>query len=364
MPIHQDRKSNTWFFRFTRAGRSVYKGGFRNAAVAREAEAIAYDRSVSEELHPERKGRELLFQEAVQCYLDMLSQNKKTAYIDRARLGLAEVFFENKKVSEIQPEDIEEFLRRLPALRTAATPRLKTLSEQTKNHYLAGLRALFNRLKNRGKYLGTNPALGVSFKKVPRARVRFLYPAEEKLLSPIVMNDADVWPYYFMALHTGMRIRELMGIRVKDVDLVMDQIFIPNSKTCRSRYVPMSPNVAAFAASQAKGKNSEARLLPNWSYTYLRKHFRDDCAAARIADLRIHDLRHTFAQRLLSKGESIYLVSKLMGHSNVNVTQTHYGHLAVSDLSRTIGMIDGVVSCSQLTVQGLQRDLREAVNKL
>ena len=124
-----------------------------------------------------------------------------------------------------------------------------------------------------------------------------------------------------MALHTGMRIRELMGIRVKDIDLVMSQIFIPNSKTSKSRYAPMSPNVEAFVAAQMKGKHQEAKLLPNWSYTHLRKHFRDCGSVTGIADLRIHDLRHTFAQRLLAKGESIYLVSKLMGHSSVGVTQ-------------------------------------------
>ncbi len=364
MPIRQDRRNKTWFFRFTRDGRSCFKGGYRTASLAKQAEAIAFDQSASEQLHPERKGQELLFREAVQWYLETLPPGKKTAYIDRARLGLAASFFENKKVSDIRPEDIERFMARLPALRTAATPRLKTLSDQTRNHYLASLRALFNRLKKREKYLGSNPALGVSFMKVPRARVRFLYPAEEKLLSPIVMNDDVMWPYYFMALHTGMRIRELMGIQVKDVDLVMSQIFIPNSKTSKSRYAPMSPNVEAFVEAQMKGKNQEARLLPNWSYTHLRKRFRGSCGASGITDLRIHDLRHTFAQRLLSKGESIYLVSKLMGHSSVSVTQTHYGHLSTSDLSRTVGRIDGVVSCSQVAAGDLQQTLRNVVNGL
>jgi integrase len=364
MPYNQDPKRKTWFYRFSRNGQSYFKGGYRTASQAKEAEASFYDRIVSEEIHPERKGQDLLFSEAVAWYLGTLPVSKKTASIDKARLGLAALFFDNKKLSELQPEDIERFLEKLPALRSAATPRLKKLSEQTKNHYLAVIRGLFHRMRKRGKYLGPNPALSVEFRKVPKARVRFLYPAEEKMLSPVVREDAVLWPYYFMAMHTGMRIRELMAIRVKDIDLVLDQIFIPNSKNSRSRYAPLSPNAAAFVRVLVNGKNHESRLLPNWSYTYLRKRFKDCCDVARIENLKIHDIRHSFCQRLLSHGESIYLVSKLMGHSSVGVTQAHYGHLAISDLTETIARIDGAFSCSQVADGNLQTQLKQAVKVL
>lgn len=356
MPIHQDPQRKTWFYRFTRTGRSYFKGGFRTAAVAKVAEAALFDRVVSEQSHPERKGQDLSFKEAVEIHLLSQSPIKKTAYIDRARLGLASRFFENKRVAEIQPEDIETFLARLPQLRAAVTPRLKTLSDQTRNHYLAAIRSLFNRLRKRGRYMGVNVAQMVSFKKVPKARVRFMYPAEERLLSPVVARDPVLWPYYFMALHTGMRIGELRALRVKDVDLILNQIFIPNSKTSRSRYVPLSPNVVQFLSEVTKGKMLERSLLPHWSYTYLRKRFRDSCTISGVDDLRIHDMRHTYAQRLLSKGESIYLVSKLLGHSSVAVTQAHYGHLGTSDLSRTASMIDGILSCSRVADRLLQTE--------
>lgn len=362
MSISQDPKSKTWFYRFTRNGNSHYKGGYRTAAFAKQSEASFLDKLVTEEIHPESRGQDVLFREGVEWYLTNISPHKKTSYIDRGRLGLAAKFFDNKKVSEIKPEDIENFLVKLPELRTKATPRLKTISEQTKNHYLASLRSLFNQLKKRGRYMGTNPALEVAFKKVPRARVRFLYPAEEKLLTPIVRQDSVLWPYYFLALHTGLRISELMAIRVKDIDLILGQLFIPNSKNSRSRYVPLSPNVEAYAKELVQGKDYEALLLPNWSYTHLRKHFIDCCCVAEVKNLHIHDMRHTFAQRLLSKGESIYIVSKLLGHSSVAVTQNHYGHLATSDLARTVSMIDGVVSCSVVAVRPLQSEVRGATN--
>lgn len=352
MSIRQDSKTKTWFYRFTRNGRSYFRSGFRTAALAREAEAALYN-------EPERKGTSLIFKDAVEWYLNTVSLNKKTAYIDRARLGLAAKFFDNQKIVSIQPEQIEDFIGRLSELRAIETPRLKKLSDQTRNHYLAVLRALFNQLIKRGRFNGPNPGLLVSFKKVAKARVRFLYPAEEKLLSPIVNQNAVLWPYYLLALSTGMRIRELMNIQVKDLDLIMGHLFIPNSKNSKSRYVPLSPNVATFVSDVMKGKGQEDRLLPNWSYTYLRKQFRDACSMAKLSNLRIHDMRHTFAQHLLAKGESIYLVSKLMGHSSVAVTQEHYGHLAVSDLSNTVSKIDGVVSMQNV----LQCSCNETCNQ-
>src|ERR1019366_7050418 len=138
------------------------------------------------------------------------------------------------------------------------------------------------------------PALGVEFKKVPRARVRWLYPIEEKALTPCVVQDRELWPYYFLALHTGMRIRELMGIRTKDVDAVQGHIFLPNAKNYKSRYVYMSPNVAEYVGTLVVGKDPETRLLPNWSYTFLRSHFRVASRMAGVENLKIHDLRHTF----------------------------------------------------------------------
>jgi integrase len=261
MSIRQDPKYKTWFFRFTRNGRSYFKGGYRTSLLAKEAEASFFDQVVTEEAHPERKGRNFLFKEAVDLKLLATSPNKKTAYIDKARLGLAAQYFKNQKMVEIRAEDIETFLEELPVLRHAVTPRLKGLSGHTKNHYLASIRGLYAWLMKRDYYTGPNPSMLVSFRQVPKARVRFLYPAEEMLLSPVVANDPVLWPYYFMALHTGMRISELRAIRIKDIDLVLNQLFVPNSKTSRSRYVPLSPNVTTFLAEVNEGKDPEGSLF-------------------------------------------------------------------------------------------------------
>jgi integrase/recombinase XerD len=81
--------------------------------------------------------------------------------------------------------------------------------------------------------------------------------------------------------------------------------------------------------------------------------FKSASKKAGLENLRFHDLRHTFAQRLISRGESLYKVSKILGHSSVVVTEQHYGHLGMMDLKTAVDKIDGVVSdggCSEIAV--------------
>ena len=106
------------------------------------------------------------------------------------------------------------------------------------------------------------------------------------------------------------------------------------------------------------GKKPEAWLITKsdsrterWGYEYLLRHFKLCCQAAGVSIKKgeaWHVLRHTFVQRLLAKGESIYKVSQLVGHSSVSVTQAHYGHLVAADLKDAVQHIDGVISCIQV----------------
>lgn len=77
---------------------------------------------------------------------------------------------------------------------------------------------------------------------------------------------------------------------------------------------------------------------------YVSRRFKGLCERAGVANLKFHDLRHTFTARLLTKGVPIYKVSKILGHSSVVVTEQHYGHLSLADLRGAISCIEGVVS--------------------
>ena len=245
-------------------------------------------------------------------------------------------YFGQKLMRDVAPEDLEGFLECLQ--------KRYGIKDTTRNHYLALVKAIYNRLKKWRLYRGDNPAFCVEMKKVPRARVRFLYPSEEKQLTPVVTQDAIVWPYYVVALHTGMRIGEIARMKVEDISIGLRDIFVPDSKNGRSRHVPMSDELATFLEGQIQGKKPEDYALAGVIRDYVSRRFGWLVKRSSIADLRFHDLRHTFAARLLTKGVPIYKVSKILGHSSVVVTEQHYGHLSLADLKGAISCIEGVVS--------------------
>ncbi len=171
-----------------------------------------------------------------------------------------------------------------------------------------------------------------------------MYPAEEKVLTPVVSLDSVVWPYYVVALHPGMRIGEIARLKMEDISISIRDIFIPNSKSNRSRHIPMSEELASFLAVHIAGKYAGDRVLAGVTANYVSRRFKGLCERSGVANLKFHDLRHTFTARLLTKGVPIYKVSKILGHSSVVVTEQHYGHLSLEDLKGAISCIEGVVS--------------------
>lgn len=336
MSIRRDSRTKKWYYRFHR-GRSYFKGGFRTYAQAQDAQRIRLDHVIECGASAQHSAKDLTVAEAGQLFFEKHSQkNKRSWKNDRARVAAVGRFFKKTLMKDVTPEALEEFLDGLQQ-------RLG-IKDSTRNHYLALVKAIYNRLKKWRLYRGENPAFFVEMKKVPRARVRFLYPAEEKLLTPTVAQDAIVWPYYVVALHTGMRLGEIVRMTVQDVSLSIRDIFVPNSKSHRSRHVPVSEELAVFLQRQIAGKRPGDCVLAGVIRDYVSRRFRWSCQKSSIADLKFHDLRHTFAARLLTKGVPIYKVSKILGHSSVVVTEQHYGHLSLADLKGAISCIEGVVS--------------------
>ena len=359
--VYQDSKSKRWGYRFQLNGITYTKGGFLSCDDAK-AGRKSKERELAAGGSANPHGKDLTFRDAVNWFLTTHCVTLRENFYE-GRFKLAVDFFNQDrgqeiKVSEVTSDMIRSFLDNLSELRHRATPSVKAVTDHTVRHYNASLRTFFNRLIAEGRWEGKNPALMVPLKKVQKPRVRFFYGQELLDLEQSFRSHVEVWPYYVMALHTGCRIEELMQMQVKDVDLILGQVFLPDSKNGRSRYVHLSPNMIDFVKSLMAGKKPEAWLITKsdsrrerWGYEYLLRHFKLCCQAAGVSIKKgeaWHVLRHTFVQRLLAKGESIYKVSQLVGHSSVSVTQAHYGHLAAADLKSAVQHIDGVISCIQV----------------
>ncbi len=134
-----------------------------------------------------------------------------------------------------------------------------------------------------------------------------------------------------IALNTGMRRSEQYSyIDWSCVDHCRD-LFIPESKSGKSRHVPL--NSATLAAHQELHKTTggEDPIFAIWngrdSLHGPRHWFEDAISEDGVRDVTWHDLRHTFARRLVMTRRDLRTVAELMGHANIQMTML-YSHLA------------------------------------
>ena len=143
---------------------------------------------------------------------------------------------------------------------------------------------------------------------------------------------------------TGCRRSEILGLRWEHVDLAAGELRLPDSKT-GARLVPLSPAAAEVIAELPRtpgnpwvisGRKAGAPLR-NLQYPWeiLR-------ARAGLDDVRIHDLRHSFASRALALGESLSMIGELLGHRRVRTT-ARYAHLALDSVKTSASRVAGSI---------------------
>jgi integrase len=116
----------------------------------------------------------------------------------------------------------------------------------------------------------------------------------------------------------------------KQIDFVQDQIRILKAKSSSGeRFIPM--NAASRVLLGELARNAKTNLVfpsnrrVGERLLDLKKGFRKAVKSARIPPIRFHDLRHTFATRLIQSGVAITTVQRLLGHANISMT-ARYAH--------------------------------------
>ena len=182
---------------------------------------------------------------------------------------------------------------------------------------------------------GTNPCRSVA-KYPARRRERFLTDAEFDRLGR-VLDEAEARggasPGAVAAIRllmlTGCRKNEILTLRWEDVDLGTGELRLADTKT-GPRAVPISSAAVRLLAGLPR-RTGDPWVIPGWRPgTHLRAvdgAWRTVRARAGLADVRLHDLRHSFASRALALGESLPMIGRLLGHTQVETT-ARYAHLA------------------------------------
>lgn len=179
-----------------------------------------------------------------------------------------------------------------------------------------------------------NPALGVKSFRLQR-RDRYLRPDELGRLGEAIQNaeaqgvNANALNAIRFLLLSGCRKSEALGLQWSWIDFDRNVISLPDSKTgarplqlgeAAKQLLKSLPRLdgSPFVFPSSRGSGPVVGLIKIW--TQVR-------AQAGLEDVRLHDLRHNFASVAVSSGQSIYIVGKLLGHTQASTTQ-RYAHLA------------------------------------
>lgn len=154
-------------------------------------------------------------------------------------------------------------------------------------------------------------------------------------------------PMVLLAMNCGLRRGELFAITWANINLPAKVLTVPAgiAKSSRTRHVPLSAEALAVLAQwkqQSGGDAASGLVFPGedgGAMTSIKRSWSTLVAAAKITDLRFHDLRHDFASKLVRQGVSLYAVQKLLGHEDSETT-ARYAHLAPDNLVAAVAVLD------------------------
>lgn len=144
--------------------------------------------------------------------------------------------------------------------------------------------------------------------------------------------------FLWIAVFTGMRRGEIIALTPADIQREAIVIQAGNTKTLKMRTVPIIPAVRPWLKQVPLGLTAEG----------VKTGFRRARERAGMPEVQFRDLRRSCGTLLVQQGVDIFVVSKILGHSSVTVTQVHYAHLQMKQMRAGLNKL-----------QELYKDLRD-----
>lgn len=221
----------------------------------------------------------------------------------------------------------------------------------TTNRVVIVLRHIFN-LARKWRIPGVteNPTVGIALAPDVN-RERFLSQEEaQRLVASIERDENEVARKAIMLLLlTGARRNEITHAKWEHVDWERRTLLVPLSKSGKPRSIALNASALALLRSIGATERSPYifpspttdRPSPSLYFPWQRIRVR-----AGLPDLRLHDLRHSFASFLVNSGVSLYVVQGLLGHAHTRYTQ-RYAHLTPDTLLDAAETMNGLVTADR-----------------
>jgi integrase len=186
-----------------------------------------------------------------------------------------------------------------------------------------------------------NPCVDVTAPKVRDERTQHLSSDQFRRL--MAASPGKMRPIFALLTATGMRRSELLECRWKCVE--GSRILLSTSKNDEPKEVHLNAFAENVLASIPKGE-PEGRLFPDVSPEAVSMAFRRVCKQLGIVDIRLHDLRHTFATWLRQRGTELDVIASQLGHRDLRMTK-RYARVASAQVRQAVSGLDSMLAASQ-----------------
>jgi site-specific recombinase XerD len=192
-----------------------------------------------------------------------------------------------------------------------------------------------------------NPCKGIRRFRIPEKQPLFFSEIDFQVLISVI-DDSDMLDLVNFTVNTGLRQMEVLTLEWSQINfkdkilLLNNQNHITKSKKVRS--IPLNIKAMQILVDrQIRSKGNVIFTVQGKTLTpdYISRKFKNYVTTAKLnSKLTFHSLRATFASWLIQRGASIVSVSKILGHSSIKVTESHYAFLRQDDLIESIKRLD------------------------
>lgn len=282
-----------------------------------------------------REAERVTLADALERYKGEVTVGKKSAYGERCLIErLKQLRLAEYSLAAIQGSDIAAYRDSRAA---------EGASANTIRIELALLSHLYTVAASDWGMPLVNPVKLARKPKLPRGRDRRLDPKldedgraeEDRLLAACKASKSrHLEPIVRLAIETGMRRGEILGLQWKHVDLQHGTAYLSETKNGDSRTVPLSPEAIRVLAGLPRSIDGTVFPIGESGFVHT---FRRACEKAGIAGLTFHDLRHEATSRFFERGLDLMEVASITGHKSLSMLK-RYTHLRARDLAKKLGV--------------------------
>lgn len=281
---------------------------------------------------------------------DILPQHPKKARDYQAHLTWWKDEIGSHTLADVTPSLISECRDKLGS---AVTVRGKPRAPATVVRYMAALSHAFTIAVQEWGWLDDSPMRKVRKPSLPRGRVRFLSDDERARLITACKESSNpyLYPVVVVALSTGMRQGEIMGLTWDVVDLNRGRVILHETKNGERRAVAITGRALEVLKELGKVRRIDSNLLfpskenrpqkPQKPMD-LRTPWKKAVKNAELQDFHFHDLRHSAASYLAMNGASLAEIAEVLGHKTLQMVK-RYAHLSEGHTARVLASMNNKI---------------------